>query len=207
MKIINKNEWNRKEIFEMFSKLDYPFYSVTIPIDVTNVKRISKDKGLSFYFLMIWICTKSLNSIPEFRFRIRGEEIVELDNTSPSFTNMKRGEDIFQITTMPWDKNYTKFCLEARKKSEEQVSLIENGEITDGLIYISCVPWFDFTALTNEHNFNKDDTIPRLAWGKYYEDKERLFIHMSIEVNHRTIDGFHIGKFKEAIDNEVYNLK
>lgn len=68
--LLIKKNWSRKEIYDNFSKIDYPFYSVTIPIDVTNVKKISKDKELSFYFLMIWICTKAINSIQEFKIRM-----------------------------------------------------------------------------------------------------------------------------------------
>ena len=96
--------------------------------------------------------------------------------------------------------------MKAQRKSTEQTSFIDDEAETDALIYFSCTPWFDFTTLTNEHNFNKDDTIPRLAWGKYYEENERLWVHMSIEVNHRTIDGFHIGKLKDAIDREINEL-
>ena len=206
MDVIDKAIWERREIYEMFSKIDYPFYSVTIPIDVTKVKSISKSKGISFYFLMIWLCTKAINSVSEFRLRIRGEQLMLLPQTNPSFTYMPRNSERFQIVTMPWEEDYDTFCMKAQRKSTEQTSFIDDEAETDALIYFSCTPWFDFTTLTNEHNFNKDDTIPRLAWGKYYEENERLWVHMSIEVNHRTIDGFHIGKLKDAIDREINEL-
>lgn len=206
MEMIDKATWNRREIFELFSQIDYPFYSVTISIDVTNVKNVSKSKGISFYFLMIWICTKAINSVSEFRMRIRGEELVLLRQTNPSFTYMPKNSENFQIITMPWEEDYNSFCMKAKKQSDEQKCFIDAGKETDEFIYFSCTPWFDFTSLTNEHNFHKDDTIPRLTWGKYYEENGRLWVHMSIEVNHRTIDGFHIGKLKTAIENEINAL-
>ena len=101
MDVIDKAIWERREIYEMFSKIDYPFYSVTIPIDVTKVKSISKSKGISFYFLMIWLCTKAINSVSEFRLRIRGEQLMLLPQTNPSFTYMPRNSERFQIVTMP----------------------------------------------------------------------------------------------------------
>lgn len=206
MEAIDKAIWARRDIYEMFSKIDYPFYSVTIPIDVTNVKSISKSKGISFYFLMIWVCTKAINSVSEFRIRIRGEELVLPHQINPSFTYMSKNSERFQIVTVPWEVDYDYFCVKAKNQSAQQTSFIDNTAETDDLIYFSCTPWFDFTALTNEHNLDKDDTIPRVAWGKYYEDNGSLWVHMSIEVNHRTIDGFHIGKLKEAIDNEIKQL-
>ena len=204
--LLIKKNWSRKEIYAKFSKIDYHFYSDTIPIDVTNVKKISKDKELSFYFLMIWICTKAINSIQEFKIRIREENLVVLDKVNPSFTYLPKGADTFQIITVSWEDDYISFCKNAKKQSIIQKEFIDKSKETDELIYFSCTPWFDFTSLTNEHNFDAKDTIPRITWGKYYEDKNRLYVHMSIEVNHRTIDGFHIGQLKAAIDHEINTL-
>lgn len=39
MKEIKLENYKRKEIFEHFSTVDYPFYFVTIPIYITNVKK------------------------------------------------------------------------------------------------------------------------------------------------------------------------
>lgn len=206
MKIIDKNSWNRKEIFDRFSNFDYPFYSITIPVDVTNVKKVSKSNQISFYYLMVWICTKAINSIEEFRLRIRGNQIVCLDQTNPSFTDSRKNEELFHIVTMPWEEDAVSFCKKARKKSENQDIFINDNTESDELIYFTCTPWFDFTSLTNEHAFDKNDLIPRLAWGKYYEEKNRLFVHMSIEVNHRMIDGKHLGLLKDAIDCEIAQL-
>ena len=46
-----------------------------------------------------------------------------------------------------------------------------------------------------------------LIIGKYFEENGRLWVHMSVEVNHRTIDGIHIGKLKAAIDQEINGLQ
>ena len=192
MEVINMNTWERKEAFELFSRKDYPFYSVTVPIDVTNVKAVSKSRGLSFYYLMVWLCTKAVNSVEQFRIRIRGDEVVRLDRAGQ-----------FYIVTTSWEEDFAAFCEKAKKKSEEQKSFIDMCSETDGLIYFSCTPWFDFTALTNERDFARDDTIPRLAWGRYFEDGGRLRLHLSIDVNHRTIDGFHIGQLVAAIESEI----
>ncbi len=204
--LLDLNTWVRRDIYECFSKSDYPFYAVTIPVDVTNVKKAAGAWGLSFYHLMIWLCTKAVNSVPEFLLRIRDGRIVRLERTDPSFTSLKPGAEAFQIITVPWDGDVHAFCREAKARADAQTAFLQQETETDCLIYFSCTPWFDFTALTNEHSFDKDDTIPRIAWGKYYEEQGRLWVHMSIEVNHRTIDGLHIGQLKDAIDREIARL-
>ncbi len=75
------------------------------------------------------------------------------------------------------------------------------------LLYYSCLPWFDLTALTNEHSDDRNDTIPRLAWGKYAERDGRLQLHLSVEVNYRLIDGHHIGMFYKALREEIQALE
>lgn len=38
-KFIEKDLWERKDIYDIFSNVDYQFYSVTIPVDITKVKK------------------------------------------------------------------------------------------------------------------------------------------------------------------------
>ena len=103
MEIINLETWERREAYAFFSQIDYPFYAVTIPVDVTRVKEASKKRGLSFYHLMVWLCTKAVNSVEAFRLRVRGENVVLLDRTEPSFTTLSPGEQQFRIITLPWE--------------------------------------------------------------------------------------------------------
>lgn len=203
MEYIDTASWERREAFALFSQMEFPFYSVTVPVDVTKVKKAAAERGLSFYRLMIWVCTKAVNSVPQFRLRVRGEQVVRLDRADPSYTALRPGSEQFQIITLPWQEDPAAFCQAAGRKEAAQTVFLEPEQETDALIYFSCVPWFDFTALTNEHSLDRDDTIPRLAWGKYFEREGRLWVHLSVEVNHRLIDGLHIGQLKAALDREI----
>ena len=72
---------------------------------------------------------------------------------------------------------------------------------TEDLIYYSCLPWLDLTSLTNEKDLSNEksrcDSIPRIAWGKYINDGDKKILTISMEVNHRFIDGYHIGLFSK----------
>lgn len=206
MKIIDKEHWNRREIFETFSNLDWPFYSVTLPIDITKVKKTAEKQHISFYFLLIWLCTKALNSVEAFRMRIRGNDVFLLESADPSFTVMEKGDEVFRIITEPWQEDRLLFSASAAQAAQTQQTFIRAGSESDSLIYFSCTPWFDFTAMTNERNFEKADTIPRLSWGRYYRRRGRLFVHLSLDVNHRTVDGYHIGLFKAALEKFIAEL-
>ena len=134
MKILDLKTWERREAYAFFSQVDYPFYAVTIPVDVTRVKEASKKRSLSFYHLMVWLCTKAVNSVEAFRLRVRGENVVLLDRTEPSFTTLSPGEQQFRIITLPWEAEPDVFCAHAGEKARKQTAFLAQDEECDGLI-------------------------------------------------------------------------
>ncbi|MGN0745588.1 MAG: CatA-like O-acetyltransferase, partial [Aristaeellaceae bacterium] len=125
----------------------------------------------------------------------------------PSFTDLKPGAELFHIVTMPSGEDMRAFCREARRKSREQDIFIDMEAEAGPLIFFSCLPWVELTALTNERDFNRDDTAPRIAWGRYTEQGGRLKLGLSLEVNHRFIDGLHIGQFVRALEEMIAALE
>ena len=39
-----------------------------------------------------------------------------------------------------------------------------------------------------------------MAWGKYEEKDGRLVLSMSLELNHRLVDGVHVGQFYQCLN-------
>ena len=201
MNKIDLNTWKRTKMFRFMENVDFPFYSVTVPVDV---KKVSKEKNISFYMAMTWVVTKAVNSIENFRIRYRDGELHLLDITHPSYTYLK-SED-FIIVNGNMQDDMVKFCNDSIEAAEKQTEIINNEIEPDDLIYISCLPWFDFTHLTNERNFDKYDNIPRIAWSKYTEENGKLMLHVSFDVNHLFIDGYHLGLLVEKINELIKEL-
>ena len=210
MRTGNDSVWERREAYEYFSAFSNPFYMVTFRQDVTGLYRYTKSRGLSFYASMIWACTEVLNGIPAFRTAMHDGAPVLLDRRDPSFTDMKPGSDQFYIVTMDHMPEIDTFCREASRLSAQQDCFIDPSKETDALIYYSCLPWIDLTGLTNERDFSApgalDDSIPRVAWGRYTEENGRMMLGMSVEVNHRFIDGVQIGQFAQALSEQISAL-
>lgn len=206
MRKIDPNTWSRREIFDFFSKISNPFYSVTFNVDVTEVYAYAKRSGLSFYYALVYLVTKAVNSVEAFRYGIVDGELVLFDERSPSFTDLKKGSESFHIVTMPCEGNIAEFCQEAKRRSAEQTTFLSTDKESADLIYFSCLPWVELTALTNERDFDPDDAIPRISWGKFHERDGRKILGMSLELNHRFTDGVHIGKFADALQKLISEL-
>ena len=206
MQKIDLAVWPRAELFRFFSTVSNPFYSVTFRVDVTNLHAYTKAHGISFYYALGYLVTDAVNSVVNFRYTIRDGEVFLLDGRIPSFTDLKPDSEQFHIVTLPKTGTLDGFCHAAKAKSDAQQSFLDQSGELDDLIYFSCVPWFDLTAATNERDFDKDDAIPRITWGKYVPENGRETLGMSLEVSHRFIDGYHLGQFYQTLQKSIDEL-
>lgn len=210
MKKIDIDTWNRKEIYSFFSSVSNPFYMVSFTVDVTNLVQYTKKNSLSFYLSLIHLCTKSFNSIENFKYTLRGKDIFLIDQRNPSFTDMKPNEELFHITTVNMEDDLISFVQNAKTKSENQNCFIEMGEESDELIFFSCLPELRMTSLTNERDIlnpnSRNSNIPSISWGKYTQVNDRYELNISLEVNHRFIDGLHITRFSQTLEKLIREL-
>ena len=211
MKELYVKDWDRQDMYDFFSHMSNPFYMVTFRQDVTDLYAYAKARGISFYQGMIWACTEALNRVEAFRMGMREGRPVLFERRDPSFTDLKPGSDRFHIVTTDHLPEIDAYCREAVRVSRAQETFIDLSKETDALIYYSCLPWIDLTALTNERDLQApgalDDSIPRLAWGRFSLENGRRIVGLSMEVNHRFIDGIHIGRFAGELETCIRALK
>ena len=181
MEKVDRTHWERAELFEFFSAVSHPFYSVTFRVDVTNLYRYVKERHLSFYYAMGYLVTDAVNSVKNFRYAIRDGEVWLLDERIPSLTDLKPGSEQFHIVTLPKVGGIAEFCASAQARSAAQKTLLDQDEENDNLIYISCTPWYDLTGCTTERDFDRDDNIPRITWGKYVRQENAGADKMELE--------------------------
>lgn len=196
---IDMSAWPRREIYDFFSPISNPFYSVTFTLDVTNLYRCVKERELSFYYALVYLCTQAVNRVEAFLYTIVDGKVRIYDKRQPSFTDLEKGSELFRMVFVPCEGSLDEFCRAAKAKSESQHFFFDPEAETNDLIYFSCLPWMDVTGLTNERNLDLDDAIPRIAWGKYIDVNGRKQLHLSLEINHRLIDGVHLGRFNEEL--------
>ncbi len=63
--------------------------------------------------------------------------------------------------------------------------------------HFSTFPWNTFIGLLHARNFNNDDSVPKIVFGKVFDCGDRKFMAVSIEMHHGLADGFHAAKFIE----------
>jgi len=87
----------KEEHFHFFHRMDYPQFNVCANIDVTHFLNFVQSNELPFYYAMIHAATLVVNQTVNFRYRIRGNEVILHEQTHPSFTDMEEDSDLFKI--------------------------------------------------------------------------------------------------------------
>lgn len=201
MEIIDMNTWERTTHFNFFRRMDYPQYLICNNIDITNFLSKLKVKDISFYYAMIYAATYALNQVKEFKYRIQGDKVVLHDVIHPSFTDMTEGCELFKMVTVDMEDAIESFVTMAKEKSDRQKDYFVKKDVEgrDDLTYITCIPWVSFTNLSHTISFNKDDSVPRLAWGRYFKDTGRVLLPFSVQAHHSFVDGIHMGKYFDVL--------
>ncbi|HBL74874.1 MAG: chloramphenicol acetyltransferase [Bacteroidetes bacterium GWF2_42_66] len=211
MEYIDFDNWKRKEHFLFFHRMDYPQYNICMNIDVSRFLNFTRDKNLSFYYAMIYAVTNIANRIDDFKYRIRDGKVVLHDKIHPSFTDMNEEEkdNLFKLVTLDLKDNIFEFEKSAKEASKNQSDYFELGKLIgrDDLIYITCIPWISFTHISHTITLNRNDSVPRISWGKYFKEGEKVLLPFSVQVNHALLDGFHIGKYIEMLQEYLDGIK
>ena len=191
---IDVETWPRKDAYHLFSKGYLPFFAVTTPLDVTELRRFTKKEGLSFYRAMVYIVTRAMNELEPFRLRIRKDGIAVCETVSPSYTTAGR-DGSFGISDVEYlpGETMADFCRRAlEKEASQREQMAVQDDVRDDLIFISSVPWFVTTSVLQEQPTNPDDSFPRVLWDRIHEEKGRQLVNFTAQLNHRLLDGSHV---------------
>ena len=123
------------------------------------------------------------------------QTILQSDE-SFSFCYLEMKEDIFE---------FDKAGRAAVQKYTELNTYDVESERLD-LIYHSTIPWISFTSFKHASRFDRTDTVPRIVFGKAFDEADTKKMPVSVEVNHAIMDGLHVGKYFTSLQERVNNL-
>lgn len=208
MKEIDINSWDRSEHFNFFRRLDLPFYNVNFNLNITELKTNAKSKGISLNNALLYITMKSINKIENFKYRLLNDKVYLYEKINLSFAHLKNGEELFRMITLEFNDKLHDFNKQIIEAIENSSSYFNLDMLSKGsnFAFISSLPWISFTGIDHTLNLNKDDAIPRITWGKLFNQGDDTLLPYNIQVNHIFIDGLHVGKFFETLQQEVYDF-
>ncbi|MEM7342688.1 MAG: chloramphenicol acetyltransferase [Chloroflexota bacterium] len=202
MHYINQEGWARQEHFNFFKKFGYPHFSLCANVDVTEFYPIAKRYEISFTVAIVYIITKAANAIPEFRHRIRGEAVIEHERVHPGFTILV-DDETFTFCQLDYTEKFSLFAKNAAEKIAyvKANPTLDSDKGRDDLLFMTAIPWISFTSVMHPLDLYPADSIPRFAWGKFFNEGDRLKMPLNAQGHHALMDGLHFGKFYKTVQD------
>jgi chloramphenicol O-acetyltransferase type A len=200
MKIIDLATWNRRDHFNLYKNLEYPYLNITANVNISRLYSWSKEKKISLFSCIAFLTTHAVNNIPALRLRIRGDQVVEHLVVHPSFTVLT-DDETFGFATIQYSPDFAAFHqnvitgIEATKQNPS----IHDEPGRDDLIFLTTMTWVSFTQISHPVPLNPPDSFPRITWGRYFNQADQLLMPLSLFANHALVDGVHVGQFFEII--------
>ena len=208
MKEFDVENWNRKAQYEFFKDYADPFFNITANLNVTNLYTFCKKNELSFSLACIFIAIKHINDIPEFRLRIKNDRVVQYD-TIPIGSTVLNDDTTFSFCEFPYTNSIFEFDANGKsilKKHKEGVTFdAQEDEVQ--MVHCSTLPWVSFTGLKHARKGDEGGKgIPKIVFGKWFEENEVKKIPFSVEVHHALMDGLHVGLLFEKMQQYINEL-
>lgn len=206
MRYIDMQTWPRRDHFRLFSSFNHPHFSMCANVDVTAFYPFVKRHGYSLTVSMVYVIARASNSIPEFRQRIRGDQVVEHEIVNPGFTILI-DKDPFTFCAVEYTENLSEFASRAANNVAYVKAHpdLENNAEKDDVLYMSPIPWVSFTSFSHPMQLHPADSVPRFAWGKYFQESETWKMPLSVQGHHAVMDGIHMGRFYETVQDYLHH--
>lgn len=193
------SDYPRRAHFDFYRAHPSPFYSVTFDLDATRLCERLADEGAPVYAGLCWHFHRALLTLPSFRVRLAGDELVLHDRLRMGLT-VPAPRRTFTFATFDWEPEWTKFAGAARgvlARASEGIDL--TGGKDPDFAYYTALPKIPFTAFTHVTLTDPTAGQPGTAFGKLAERQGRFVVPVGVQVNHLFIDGGDLGDLYEAV--------
>lgn len=205
---IEMEKWERREVFWYFSQMAPTDYSLTVEVDITQLRQRLWEREIRFYPAYLWLVTHALNEQKEFRTAVQGETVGWYNTLTPLYAVFHEDTKTFSLMWTEYEDEFEVFYHDFLR--DEAVyggnhGLLAKQEPPPPNAYtVSCVPWVAFRHYAaHSYGMAKPYYFPSMEVEKYCEKEERLLLPFSITRHHAATDGWHIQRFLESLQKGI----
>ena len=205
-RIIDPKETTRAMAYELWMKAPNPMVTFFKTLDVTNLIRVSKRRGLKFNMLLDWCIGKAAAGVKEFYILPVGDQLIAYDSIAVNTIVKNRTGEVSScdiLFTEDLDAFNREYLEHTARVAETCVDrdLSENSMVIGTSAIIDTE--IDGAVGMNSGIFNN----PFIIWGRYRRRFLRYTLPISLQFHHTQMDGAHAGRFLERVQQEINRLR
>jgi chloramphenicol O-acetyltransferase type A len=197
---IDMERWPRRQHFDTFAAFQFPHFAMCADVDLTAFRPAVEAVDASFTAAIVYVISRAANDIPEFRYRIRDDIVVEHEVVHPS-TTILVDDDRFSFCMFDYVADFGGFAgqFASRIAEVKEHPTLADPPGRDDLLYMTAIPWVAFTSFAHPMPTLDADSIPRFAWGRYSDHDDSVKMPLSVQGHHGLMDGLHMGRYYQTV--------
>lgn len=208
MIIIDPENWYRKKHFDFFKNMEFPYFNICLNLDITDLYKYCKNNGISVFLATTFLIMKAVNKTEYLRLRIKNDKVLLFDLVHPGVTVIGN-EGLYNNCVLEFTSDFKVFS-KISKYSMDKSRLSDFGDDAqnkrDDLIYMTTLPWINFTAITHPVYLKNPDSVPRIACGKITKTADNFIMPFALQAHHSLMDGYHASIVLNDIQESFYKI-
>ena len=202
---INPKDTSRAMAFELWMKSPMPMVTLTKTFDVTQLRKMSRRRGLKFNMLLCWCIGKAASKIDEFYMLPQNGKLYRYDRMAINMIveNVKGGLSFCVVAvTDDLEQFNANYQLLTKTISETCQDILDDEAVIVGT---SAVTGTELDSIVNQ--YSGIYTNPFLAWGRYRKGWLKTTLPISLQFHHAQMDGSHAARFLEELQKTINTVR
>jgi chloramphenicol O-acetyltransferase len=201
----------RRDRFDFFDRMESPAVNLCFRMDLPDFRSWSKAQGLAPFHVLLCAVLRAILQVENFRYRVHEGEVIRIERLHPSFTVVNQHFDL-NFAQFDWSDDVREFVARGQAAREEAGNMLALNEHylrmsprdAKDQVFVTCMPWLDFTSIQHPMASLAAPDIPSLAWGKFRANPDGgLQLPFSVQAHHGFVDGYHIHLLAQQIAAEL----
>jgi chloramphenicol O-acetyltransferase type A len=204
---LDVTRWARRDLFEFFLHFDNPYFNICTSVDITRLLELLRGRpNVSVTLAYHYFALRAANEIEPFRYRLRDGQVLIHDVIHGGTTVLQPNES-FNFAYFDYQPNFESFIANAQSAVNEVQKKDQPlcPKPDDNAIHFTTLPWVSFTSFAHARNWGREDSVPKIAFGKFMKENDRVLLPVSVEVHHALMDGLHVGRFLTRLEELLAN--
>ena len=212
-KYLDVKNWARRDLFEFFRSYDNPYFNICTRLDITNLlAHLRAGPRVSISLALHYVALRAANEIEPFKYRLKDGKVI-VHEIVHGGTIVLQPNESFNFAYFDYQQDFHQFITAAQQSVDEagRDNKPLNPDPSENRLHFTVLPWVSFTSFAHARNLGREESIPKIAFGKFFEENGRTLLPFSVEVHHALMDGLHVGRYvtrvQEIIDTAQTTLK
>ena len=200
------NETTRAKAYDLWMKAPNPMVTFFKTLNVTNLIRVGKRRGMKFNMLLCYCIGKAAVGVKEFYILPVGEKLMQYDSIAVN-TIVKNREGEVSSCDILYDEDLESYNRQYLNDTAQVAQTCQDRDLSDNSMVIGTSAIVD-TEIDGAVGMNSGIfNNPFMIWGRYRKKLFRYELPISFQFHHTQMDGAHAGRFLENLQREIDRLK